>query len=104
MMGSKANKLLFSVTQYSTIPIFHYSNGFCVMAKIEIDQERCKGCGLCTIACPKALIKIGEEINRQGYFYVVWEANGQCTGCALCGEICPDVAIRVWRESGESRT
>ena len=104
MMGSKANKLLFSVTQYSTIPIFHYSNGFCVMAKIEIDQERCKGCGLCTIACPKALIKIGEEINRQGYFYVVWEVSGQCTGCALCGEICPDVAIRVWRESGESRT
>jgi len=104
MMGSKANKLLFSVTQYSTIPIFHYSNGFCVMAKIEIDQERCKGCGLCTIACPKALIKIGEEINRQGYFYVVWETNGQCTGCALCGEICPDVAIRVWRESGDSRT
>lgn len=104
MMGSKANKLLFSVTQYSTIPIFHYSNGFCVMAKIEIDQERCKGCGLCTIACPKALIKIGEEINRQGYFYVVWEADGQCTGCALCGEICPDVAIRVWRESGDSRT
>ena len=103
-MGSKANKLLFSVTQYSTIPIFHYSNGFCVMAKIEIDQERCKGCGLCTIACPKALIKIGEEINRQGYFYVVWEADGQCTGCALCGEICPDVAIRVWRESGDSRT
>src|SRR4030043_385084 len=104
MMGSKANQLLFSVTQYSTIPIFHYSNGFCVMAKIEIDQERCKGCGLCTIACPKALIKIGEEINRQGYFYVVWEADGQCTGCALCGEICPDVAIRVWRESGDSRT
>ena len=103
-MGSKANKLLFSVTQYSTIPIFHYSNGFCVMAKIEIDQERCKGCELCTIACPKALIKIGEEINRQGYFYVVWEANGQCTGCALCGEICPDVAIRVWRESGNPRT
>jgi 2-oxoglutarate ferredoxin oxidoreductase subunit delta len=68
------------------------------MAKIEIDQERCKGCGLCTISCPKALIKIGEEINRQGYFYVLWDANGQCTGCAICGEICPDVAIRVWRE------
>jgi len=68
------------------------------MAKIEIDQERCKGCGLCTISCPKALMKIGEEINRQGYFYVVWDADGQCTGCAICGEICPDVAIRVWRE------
>jgi 2-oxoglutarate ferredoxin oxidoreductase subunit delta len=71
---------------------------FSTMAKIEIDQERCKGCGLCTIACPKALMKIGEEINRQGYFYVVWDANGQCTGCAICGEICPDVAIRVWKD------
>jgi len=44
------------------------------------------------------MIRIGEEINRQGYFYVVWDADGQCTGCALCGEICPDVAIRVWRD------
>jgi 2-oxoglutarate ferredoxin oxidoreductase subunit delta len=74
------------------------------MAKVEIDCERCKGCGLCTISCPKALIRIGEEINRQGYFYVCWNENEACTGCAICGEICPDVAIRVWRDSGESKT
>jgi 2-oxoglutarate ferredoxin oxidoreductase subunit delta len=80
---------------WSNIPLFQW---VLIMAKIEIDKERCKGCGLCTIACPKTLIKIGEEINRQGYFYVVWEANGQCTACAICGEICPDVAIRVWKE------
>jgi len=65
--------------------------------KIEIDRERCKGCALCTIACAKGLIRIGEEINRQGYFFAVWDENGSCTGCALCGEICPDVAIRIWR-------
>jgi len=66
--------------------------------RIEIDRERCKGCGLCTISCPKGLIKIGSEINRQGYFYVVWEGEESCTGCALCGEICPDIAIQVWRD------
>ncbi len=71
------------------------------MAKVEVDRERCKGCGLCTIACPRSLMKLGEEINRQGYFYVVWDKDGQCTGCAICGEICPDVAIRVWK--GEDR-
>jgi 2-oxoglutarate ferredoxin oxidoreductase subunit delta len=81
---------------YSNIPLFR---GFVVfvMAKIEIDQERCKGCGLCTIACPKALIRIGEEINRQGYFFAVCDDHETCTGCAICGEICPDVAIQVWR-------
>jgi len=71
-----------------------------MMGKVEIDKERCKGCGLCTISCPKGLIRIGDEINRQGYFYVVLDPNGKCTGCAICGEICPDVAIRVWRERG----
>ncbi|MGQ9509818.1 MAG: 4Fe-4S dicluster domain-containing protein [Thermodesulfobacteriota bacterium] len=68
------------------------------MCKIEIDQERCKGCGLCTIACGKGLIRIGEKINQQGYFFAIWEGEKDCTGCAFCGEICPDVAISVWRE------
>jgi len=74
-----------------------------MMARIEIDRERCKGCGLCTISCPKELIQIGDEINRQGYFYACWNGHETCTGCAICGEICPDVAIRVWRERGESK-
>jgi len=67
------------------------------MAKIEIDRERCKGCGLCTISCPKQLIRIGKEMNRLGFFYACWDNEETCTGCALCGEMCPDVAIRVWR-------
>lgn len=68
------------------------------MGRIEIDRERCKGCELCTIVCPKKLIRVGREINRQGYFFVHWnDVDGQCTGCALCGETCPDVAIQVWR-------
>ena len=68
-----------------------------IMGKIEIDQERCKGCGLCTISCPKHLINTGKEMNSLGFFWAVCEDNEACTGCALCGEICPDVAIRVWR-------
>ena len=67
------------------------------MAKIEIDRERCKGCGLCTISCPKQLIRIGEEMNRLGFFFACWDDEKTCTGCALCGEMCPDVAIRIWK-------
>jgi 2-oxoglutarate ferredoxin oxidoreductase subunit delta len=74
-----------------------------LMARVEIDRDRCKGCGLCTISCPKELLHIGEEMNQYGYFCARWDNDGECTGCAICGEICPDVAIRVWRERGRSK-
>jgi 2-oxoglutarate ferredoxin oxidoreductase subunit delta len=67
------------------------------MGKIEIDETRCKGCALCTISCPKGLIRIGEQMNQMGFLYAVWTGEETCTGCAICGEICPDIAIRVWK-------
>ncbi|MRR07065.1 MAG: ferredoxin family protein [Deltaproteobacteria bacterium] len=68
------------------------------MPKIEIDELRCKGCGLCTIACPKKLIALSEQINNHGYTPAVFQETGiECTGCALCAEMCPDVAIKVFK-------
>ncbi len=97
MMGLNTNRSIFlPIFHHVIIPLFH--RVYVMSSKIEIDKERCKGCGLCTISCPKDLIKIGSEINRQGYFFAVWNSNGSCTGCALCGEICPDIAIQVWKE------
>ncbi len=69
------------------------------MPRIEIDELRCKGCALCTIACPKKLIAMSEQINNLGYTPAVFEGSEvQCTGCALCAEMCPDVAIEVFKE------
>ena len=31
------------------------------MAKVSFDVERCKGCGLCEIACPKQIIALSKE-------------------------------------------
>lgn len=68
------------------------------MPKIEIDEIRCKGCGLCTIACPKQLISMSELINNHGYTPAVFlDPLFKCTGCQLCAEMCPDVAIAVFR-------
>jgi 2-oxoglutarate ferredoxin oxidoreductase subunit delta len=67
------------------------------MAQIVIDELRCKGCGLCTIACPARLIHLSDTINLQGYTPAIFDAHGKCTGCTLCAEMCPDVAITVFK-------
>jgi 2-oxoglutarate ferredoxin oxidoreductase subunit delta len=67
------------------------------MAKIKINEERCKGCRLCTVVCPKEILCLGQEINHQGYLYATISEMDRCTGCALCAQMCPDVAIEVWR-------
>ncbi|MHC4122723.1 MAG: 4Fe-4S binding protein [Planctomycetota bacterium] len=66
--------------------------------KIKIDREKCKGCGLCTTACPKNLIVISMQSNKHGYFPA--EATGKdCTGCGICAVVCPDAVIAVYRDS-----
>ncbi|NTW99733.1 MAG: 4Fe-4S binding protein [Geobacteraceae bacterium] len=68
------------------------------MPHIIIDETRCKGCGLCTIACPKKLVSLSETSNSLGFTVAVFSGPEQCTGCALCAEMCPDVAITVFKE------
>ncbi len=65
--------------------------------KVEINSELCKGCEYCVSVCPRSVLRIGDEINRSGYFYAVVLEPSLCTGCALCARICPDIAITVWK-------
>ncbi len=66
-------------------------------AKIDINEERCKGCKLCIEACPKKCIITSSVSNSVGYFPAEFIDNGSCTGCAVCRVICPDIAIEVTR-------
>jgi len=70
-----------------------------VANKIIINELRCKGCALCTVACPQGLITMAGELNKQGYLPAVISAENleRCTGCTLCALVCPDVAIEVFR-------
>ncbi len=70
--------------------------------KIIIDQEQCKGCELCALACTPKLITTADFINGQGYHPALFkDEENKCSGCAMCAINCPDAAIGVFRELQE---
>ena len=46
--------------------------------QIEINEERCKGCGLCLEACPQDVIGFSGEMNSNGYEYVEQKNPEDC--------------------------
>ncbi|MCD6550781.1 ferredoxin family protein [Thermotoga sp.] len=64
---------------------------------IEIDSERCKGCGLCVNVCPVKAITFSKKYNTKGYHFAEYRGEG-CIACGFCYLSCPDVCITVFRE------
>jgi Pyruvate/2-oxoacid:ferredoxin oxidoreductase delta subunit len=65
--------------------------------QLRIDEEECKGCGLCIEACPPKVISMSERINHYGYKTATYLGAG-CTGCGICFMVCPEPgAITVLR-------
>ena len=65
-------------------------------AKITFDVDRCKGCELCILACPKHILALDEgRLNRKGYHPASITDEGACIACASCAKICPDSVITV---------
>ncbi|MBU4485178.1 4Fe-4S binding protein [bacterium] len=68
------------------------------MPRIEVDIERCKGCGLCVHQCPCTALAISQNFNSSGYYPAELVHPDKCTGCTMCALVCPDLAIEVFRE------
>ena len=56
------------------------------LAKIQIDEEKCKACGLCQKNCPVGAIE-GEGREKR----VINQDN--CIKCGTCIKACPFLAI-----------
>ncbi|HOJ89038.1 MAG TPA: ferredoxin family protein [Pseudothermotoga sp.] len=67
-------------------------------AYIEIDVERCKGCGLCINACPQRIIRFSDKFNSKGYHPAEqYDPDEKCPGCGFCYMMCPDTCITVFK-------
>lgn len=66
-----------------------------LIGKPVISIQRCKGCGLCVGACPKNILEMSKETNRQGVHYPVCNNEEACIACTFCATMCPDVAIEI---------
>lgn len=66
------------------------------MVKVTFREDRCKGCSLCVMACPKKLIALSEDrLNAKGYSPAEIKNMDQCIACAMCARICPDCVIEI---------
>lgn len=67
--------------------------------RIEVDQEKCTGCGKCLEVCPKG--------------YKIWKKNSEgkaeiidldyCHVCTLCASQCRADAIKIIRDTYEKK-
>ena len=68
------------------------------MANVIFNEDKCKGCQLCTTVCPKGIVHMASDrINSKGFHPAEVTEKDKCIGCAFCATICPDVVIEVER-------
>jgi NAD-dependent dihydropyrimidine dehydrogenase PreA subunit len=62
---------------------------------IEIDREKCNGCGLCTTACAEGALALDAE-NKAVLVREIY-----CDGLGACLDVCPTDALKVIERESE---
>ena len=65
-------------------PIIYLRN----VVTLELDKEKCSGCGMCLIVCPQAVLRMNKGKARI-------ENRDSCMECGACAMNCPTHALTV---------
>lgn len=66
---------------------------YATTGRVRVDEERCKGCGMCAAICPgKAILITRKGESRTARLEEVYP---QCMSCNDCAAICERRAITV---------
>jgi 2-oxoglutarate ferredoxin oxidoreductase subunit delta len=65
---------------------------------IVVNEDWCKGCGICIERCPVNALEESDKINLRGVRPPQLKKENECNNCRLCELICPDLAITVMPE------
>lgn len=69
-----------------------------IQGSVVVNEERCKGCNLCVVACPCDVLALQKkEVNNRGYHFAYMAQAEKCIGCQSCALVCPDACIEVYR-------
>lgn len=57
-------------------------------SKLIVNEQWCKGCGICVAFCPKSVLSLNMT-------KVQVDDEDSCIQCGMCERLCPDYAINV---------
>ena len=65
--------------------------------KVVVNDQECKGCGLCVESCPPKCLELAPDLSAYGVHPARYKEEG-CSGCGICFYCCPEPgAITVFR-------
>ena len=64
---------------------------------VTVNEEFCKGCGLCVSVCPRHALALAGRIDAHGFHPAHLEDQEGFTGCGQCALLCPDACFTITR-------